>query len=93
MDRRPQCDFFSLLDKLIKETFYGRIHREQEVGCNFRSPSLTRSSLRSPPLLGCHSEQVSVREGVCGVGDGARVTVYLHHCLSLRSKPRCLEGK
>lgn len=54
---------------------------------------LTRSSLRSPPLLGCHSAQVSVREEVCGVGDGACVTACLRRCLSLRSKPRCLEGK
>lgn len=83
----------NFLEKLIKETFYGRMHCEQEVGCDFKSLSLTHSSLRSPPLLGCHSAPANVREEVCGVGDGACVTACLRHCQSLRSKPHCREGK
>lgn len=55
--------------------------------------SLTRSSLRSPPPLGCHSEQVSAREEACGVDVAACATVCPRRCPSPRSTPRCLEGK
>lgn len=53
---------------------------------------LTHSSLRSPHL-GCHSVQVSGHEEVCDDGADVFVTESLHHCLFLRSKPRCQEEK
>lgn len=55
--------------------------------------TLTRSSLRSPPLLGFHIVQVSVHEEACDVAGGVCVTECLRHCLSLHSKPRYQEGK
>lgn len=62
-------------------------------GWNFCSPSLTHSSLRSPPLLACRSVKVSVREEVCDDAGGVRASLCLRHCLFLHNKPHCLEGR